>query len=895
MKYPATALLVACYDPRGLSPIVDQITSWVKHSRFRIRVINLYKTFPQYGMRILDAQVVSDATAIIIHPTVCYSPNNLLDLCESLKKNGKHKSPLIVLYKQDEHVQSHVTAQIIGRYGIDIVLTCVSAQDRMKAYPAELVGNAFFEQVYTGYVSQQLLENAPQKPWREREIVFFYRGSKQPPEIGRLGFLKYALARRLINACKLRDLNFDASSEWTDRILGFDWLLALSNSRATVSLESGSNCFDFNGELKVAVDEFLKERPNIDPWSDNGFETLSDAVLGKYEDNIHYGQIAPRHIEAVITFTPQLLLPGDYSGIFQASRHYIELKPDFSNFDDAVELLNDNDYRSQMLQCAYEEIAMNPRLQFNKFVGRVDDLIEGHQPTLFGLDKNFEHTAYKKTKPNSGRLQVVLLCPHRAHLDPRITWWSQHTSEQWDVHVVEVDKRVNKLGGKENAGEILLSARETNIGIHDLPDEVIDGGSVSFVIEMLCRVSEQLKRWGSCEEWSGLYSADHVWLMDHFVRISVGLIEAGVRIRGCDLLIAVDLPALPAGLYLSELYEVPLIYDAHEIWSHCSLNLEWDEIEWWNQLERNLIQNVDIPVTVSSGIGQWYQREMKTEMVVVPNFSPVPDSARQSHLRPVVDSVRFLFLGNFAEQRGIEQLIQAWEFDPDIATLTLQGPRSEHRDKCERLAKSLDRSERGVRFAPPVSEDELISEAVQYHVGIIPYIYTYPYSHCCPNKLSQYMAAGCAILSNHLPFIEQCIFDANCGVSVNFNSPQRIQKKIREIVDDKGKIEIWRANALKAFESRFNWKIASKAVLERVRALEISSNTGYGITLFPPNEVIQKAKTFCSQSEGNHKSINENNYSRLVRFIEPRLRVAPSVYKFARGGSRTIRKLFRIK
>ena len=99
MKYPATVFIIACYDPRGLSPIVDQITSWVNHSRYRIRVINLYNTFPHYGMRLSHAQVVSGATAIIIHPTVSYSPNNLLNLCESLEKTGKCNSSLIILYK----------------------------------------------------------------------------------------------------------------------------------------------------------------------------------------------------------------------------------------------------------------------------------------------------------------------------------------------------------------------------------------------------------------------------------------------------------------------------------------------------------------------------------------------------------------------------------------------------------------------------------------------------------------------------------------------------------------------------------------------------------------------------------------------------------------------------
>ena len=143
--------------------------------------------------------MVSDAASIIIHPTACYSPSNLLNLCKSLDIKRKIGTTSIVLYKQDEHVQSHMTAEIIGKYGIDIVLTCTSVQNRTKVYPPEMVGNAVFMKVYTGYISDKLLKNAPQKMWREREIDFFYRGSKQPPEIGKLGFLKYAFCVFLHN------------------------------------------------------------------------------------------------------------------------------------------------------------------------------------------------------------------------------------------------------------------------------------------------------------------------------------------------------------------------------------------------------------------------------------------------------------------------------------------------------------------------------------------------------------------------------------------------------------------------------------------------------------------------------------------------------------------------
>ncbi len=56
-----------------LVPYFEQITSKVVNSKFRIQVINLHKTFPEYGMRLPDSHMVYGAAAIIIQPTARYS------------------------------------------------------------------------------------------------------------------------------------------------------------------------------------------------------------------------------------------------------------------------------------------------------------------------------------------------------------------------------------------------------------------------------------------------------------------------------------------------------------------------------------------------------------------------------------------------------------------------------------------------------------------------------------------------------------------------------------------------------------------------------------------------------------------------------------------------------
>jgi hypothetical protein len=53
-----------------------------------------------------------------------------------------------------------------------------------------------------------------------------------------------------------------------------------------------------------------------------------------------------------------------------------------------------------------------------------------------------------------------------------------------------------------------------------------------------------------------------------------------------------------------------------------------------------------------------------------------------------------------------------------------------------------------VLFLEAIDESELVTAAAEFDVGLVPYTPTgLNYSNCCPNKLSQYMAAGLPILA----------------------------------------------------------------------------------------------------------------------------------------------------
>jgi len=812
-------VIIACYDPCGISTITEQLQEWKRLSAYNIRIVNLFNSYGKFGMRLPDPEVLSNADAVIIHPTACYFPENLTVLCESINGVREKKDFALVLYKQDEHVRSYDTARCIGNYRIDVVLTCVPPGELKKVYPENLTGmHVRFHHVLTGYFSDRLIKQAPRISWRDRKIDFFYRGSKQPPEIGRLGFLKYAIAKRLMEEGNRLGIRVDSSSEWECRLNGQDWIIALANSKIVLGMESGSNCFDFDGSLKKKVDEILKNSPEIDPWEENGYRFIHSRVLDLFEGNVKYGQVAPRHFEAIATFTPQALLPGEYSGILKKGRHYVEIREDMSNLKEVVEYLNDPIERGKIVECAYEEVALNNKFHYRNFVSSVDRLI---------AEVLQEKPSSKKIGARQrGKANVLLLCPHPAHLDPRIEWWAKFTSIDWDVGIIEVDPsyRYSIQYGRDDGVLLTVGAVFDRVPIdvflRELLKDGIEGGRE--LLGLLQEIHQDVNRLRDLE--GGRHASSHVWYLDYFVRISIALINAGSMIGAVDVILAVDLPTLAAAAYLSKVHNVPVVYDAQEVWAHSDPKLNEKEVAWWEELEGKLIGEVDIGITVSQGIGDWYKTKFDKDMVVVPNFSPLT-SANSAPMEYNYDDdkrqpIKFLYMGNFAVNRGIDKLIEAWDFSPREATLSLMGPSSEYKAYCMKLAKELNRGERGVLFVGPVPEGELVAAASRYDIGIIPYVYAYPYKHCSPNKLTQYMMSGCAVLFHRdLSFVSSVVKESRCGIEVDFNSVQDIRKVVRWILRQKDKVVECRKNSFIAVRENVNWETVVMPVVEKMASL----------------------------------------------------------------------------
>ena len=130
-----------------------------------------------------------------------------------------------------------------------------------------------------------------------------------------------------------------------------EWNRFLNRCRAIIGAESGTYYLNDRGRLLDRARAYnLRENPaaTFEEVYERFFRDVPRGVSGK--------SISSRHFEPIGTRTCQILLEGEYNGILKADVHYIAVKKDLSNIDDAIARFRDESRRAGMAAETYDYI-----------------------------------------------------------------------------------------------------------------------------------------------------------------------------------------------------------------------------------------------------------------------------------------------------------------------------------------------------------------------------------------------------------------------------------------------------------------------------------------------------------------------------------------------------------
>lgn len=344
---------------KDASTVLEHVGAFAGHSRYRMWEVNVDLGFPP-GLAKLDF------AAILLHYSLFGVGEYRLERewLDYLDGSSAYK----VAFFQDEYTECRRRFSFLDGHGIDCVYTCLEPSEARRVYGRHTAVEKLVSNL-PGYVSEGLVRNSRRLtiPLARRTVDVGYRGRPLLPYLGRGAMEKREIGERFGELARESSLRLDVATGETDRLYGDDWLRFLANCRCVLGVESGASAFDLEDEVRAEYERLRAEGRHV---------AIDDLrTLPRWEDVVYYRTIGPRHFEAAALNVCQVLFEGRYSGILQPMVHYVPLKKDFSNLDEVIRLIRDDDACREIATNAYRDLIASGEFSYARFVAGVDETL----------------------------------------------------------------------------------------------------------------------------------------------------------------------------------------------------------------------------------------------------------------------------------------------------------------------------------------------------------------------------------------------------------------------------------------------------------------------------------------------------------------------------------------
>ena len=296
--------------------------------------------------------------------------------------------------------------------------------------------------------------------------------------------------------------------------------------------------------------------------------------------------------------------------------------------------------------------------------------------------------------------------------------------------------------------------------------------------------------------------------------------EAARIVPPADIVLAYHYLGIGTGLALGRRDEVPVIYDAGDIFvaSTAVQALPRPARLAIARYERSAAHRADSVVTANDGYADELARRLDVpKPVVVLNCPPRRASPAASDPRPRrfhealgLDPAErvVLYHGGFTPERGIEELISAIpQVERAVLVLLGFGPLA---GKYEAIAAdpASNRRVRVMRAVPPAELIDWVASADVAAMTILPT--TLNHRLTTPNKLFEAISAGVPVVASDLPGMAPIVRSIEAGRLVDPDDPSAIAAGLTAVLDaGPDEQAARRARLLAAARDTYNWEVQS--------------------------------------------------------------------------------------
>jgi hypothetical protein len=205
----------------------------------------------------------------------------------------------------------------------------------------------------------------PDVPVADRRIDLGYRADDSPAYLGHQE--RRSIAEFFTDNADRYGLKVDISLKADQRFDEPGWAAFLNQCKGQLGTEAGGDYFDLNDSARLKTMAYLTTHP------DASFDDIFNACLRHQTHVIPLRIFSGRNVEAAGTGTVQILFEGHYGGYFVADEHYIPLKKDFSDADDAIAKFKDAETRDRIARNALR--VAREELTYERLLGRFEKAV----------------------------------------------------------------------------------------------------------------------------------------------------------------------------------------------------------------------------------------------------------------------------------------------------------------------------------------------------------------------------------------------------------------------------------------------------------------------------------------------------------------------------------------
>lgn len=295
-----------------------------------------------------------------------------------------------------------------------------------------------------------------------------------------------------------------------------------------------------------------------------------------------------------------------------------------------------------------------------------------------------------------------------------------------------------------------------------------------------------------------------------------------------DIIQVHDLPALKAGVELSKLKKVPIIYDAHELYpEQASFSKVQRTIA--GKEENELIKHVDLVFAVNESIAQEMAQRYAIEkpVVLLNALNPTADfdcniryDIFREKLNIDANTKIVLFQGGYSPHRNLEFLVESMRYVKSEDVVLVMMGFGDLEIKLKAIANKYGLLEKKVYFYPGVSQSELLKHSASADIGVIPYPHVDLNSYyCTPNKLFEFILSGLPIVANDSPELNRFVRDEGFGITTKMHSVKEIAAGI-DCALEQLSVSDWKKNILNK-RHKFTWDVEEGKYLSALKKLSV--------------------------------------------------------------------------